>query len=35
MIILEEVSAGYGDHVAIKDITLKLSHPFFRHCGRA
>ncbi|MDT7895505.1 MAG: metal ABC transporter ATP-binding protein [Desulfurococcales archaeon] len=29
MIILEEVSAGYGDHVAIKDITLKFSHPFF------
>lgn len=29
MIILERVSAGYGDRLAIEDITLRLSHPFF------
>jgi ABC-type Mn2+/Zn2+ transport system ATPase subunit len=29
MIILENVSAGYGDVIAVRDINLQLEHPFF------
>ncbi len=29
MIVMDRVSAGYGDRIVIEDITLSLEHPFF------
>ncbi|HWQ17730.1 MAG TPA: metal ABC transporter ATP-binding protein [Sulfolobales archaeon] len=29
MIIMDRVSAGYGDRIVIEDVTISLEHPFF------